>query len=122
MLYFCTGFADALAQGMTAIITKMEIRLCDLKPLEDKQKKFFGDIEKQSIGNYIIFRMAVRAVTMFLGGFLSTSEKPVNIKIVYAILLIFPLMLIIWATFVFKEIPVGAFVLLLYRINSGQRA
>ena len=121
MLYFCTGFADALAQGMTAIITKMEIRLCDLKPLEDKQKKFFGDIEKQSIGNYIIFRMAVRAVTMFLGGFLSTSEKPVNIKIVYAILLIFPLMLIIWATFVFKEIPVGAFVLLLYRINSGQR-
>lgn len=101
-LYFCTGFADALGQGMTAIITKMEIRLCDIKPIEEKEGRFVGDKEKQSIGNYVIFRMAVRAVTMFVGGFLGKA----NIWIVYTISLFFPVALIVWVVFVFKEIPV----------------
>jgi hypothetical protein len=88
---------------MTAIITKMEIRLCDIKPIEEKEGKFVGDKEKQSIANYLISRMAARAVTMFVGGFLVS----VNIRVVYAISLGFPLILIAWVLFVFKEIPVS---------------
>lgn len=80
----------------------MEIRLCDIKPAEEKEGNFVGDKEKQSMGNYIIFRMAVRAVTMFVGGFLSSED----IRLVYAISLAFPLALTAWVLFVFREIPV----------------
>ena len=43
---------------------------------------------------------------MFVGGFLSNT---IDIKMVYTILLAFPALLIIWASFVFKEIPVSLF-------------
>lgn len=36
LIYFCTGFIDALGEGMTSTVTKMEIRLCDLKSEEEQ--------------------------------------------------------------------------------------
>lgn len=67
---------------MTATITKMEIRLSDLRPKEQVSDTFVGDIEKRSIANYILFRFAVRTLTGLAGGFLATS---IRIEYVYLI-------------------------------------
>ena len=69
MIYYCVGFVDALGEGMTAVITKMEIRLSDLKSEEEKKKIFMDDIEKRSVGNYFQCRMALRCIGTFFGGF-----------------------------------------------------
>ena len=67
---------------MTATITKMEIRLSDLRPKEQVSDTFVGDIEKRSMANYILFRFAVRTLTGLAGAFLATS---IRIEYVYLI-------------------------------------
>lgn len=109
-MYFCTGFADALGEGMTAVISKMEIRLSDMKAEEEKKKIFMDDVEKRSVGNYFMIRMAMRALGTVIGGFLAKST---SIKYVYAIFCIFPLFMVIWSSVYFKEIEVSDFNLIL---------
>lgn len=104
LIYYCVGFVDALGEGMTAVITKMEIRLSDLKSQEEKETIYMDDIEKRSVGNYFVSRMALRALGTFLGGMIA---KQFSIKIVYAIFAIFPLGVILWTVFFFNEITVN---------------
>jgi hypothetical protein len=102
-IYLCTGFADALGEGMTAVITKMEIRLGDLKTKEEKASMYIDDIERSSVGMYFFTRMVLRAVGTFLGGML--AEK-VNINVTYVIFSLFPVLVIVWAYFIFEEVTV----------------
>jgi hypothetical protein len=104
LIYFCVGFVDSLGEGMTAVITKMDIRLSDLKSEEEKATIFMDDIEKRSVGNYFVSRMALRAVGTFLGGLLA---KKVTIEVVYTIYAIFPLGVILWTLFCFREMKVS---------------
>lgn len=38
-IYFCVGFIDTLGEGMTAMITKMEGRIEELTPPEERKEK-----------------------------------------------------------------------------------
>ena len=62
------------------------------------------DLEKRSVGNYFVFRMAMRALGTLLGGLLT---KKISISGVYAIYSIFPVAVIIWSVFFFREIKVS---------------
>lgn len=104
MIYFCTGFVDALGEGMTSVITKMEIRLSDLKSAEEKAAIYMEDIERRSVGNYFILRLAMRALGLLLG---SLMAEHVSITTVYAIFAIFPVGVIIWSLMFFREIKVN---------------
>lgn len=63
------------------------------------------DIEKRSVGNFIVCRMVMRAVGMFMGGFLTNR---VSIEEVYAIYCIFPLGVLVWTLMFFQEMKVSS--------------
>jgi hypothetical protein len=99
-VYFCVGFVDCLAEGMTALITKMESRLEELLPAEEKVEEIESDKNKRAIGNYLMFKMFVRTIGIFSGGILADK---VRIGVIYLILSVFPFVLCLWTLFVFKE-------------------
>lgn len=104
LIYFCTGFADALGEGMTAVITKMEIRLGDLKTKEEKAKMYIDDIERYSVGTYFVSRMTTRAIGTVIGGLLA---EHVSISTIYIIFAVFPILVIIWSSLMFREVEVS---------------
>ena len=97
-IYFAVGFVDTLAEGMTAMITKMEARIQELTPPEQRKEK---EAESKAIGFFFMFRLFVRTLSMFLGGSLASSG--VDIKIIYLILLICPGLMLLYTLLIFKE-------------------
>ena len=102
-VYFCVGFVDTMAEGMTALITKMEIQKVELEKklgiMQDK-RELDSDRNKKAIGNYMMFKMFVKAIGMFTGGILADK---VRIGVVYGILGLFPLILLLWTLIFFDE-------------------
>jgi len=108
-VYFSVGFVDTMAEGMTALITKMEIQKTDLEKklgiMQDK-KELDSDRNKKAIGNYMMFKMFVKAIGMFTGGILADK---VRIGVIYGILGVFPLILLTWTLLMFEEDKVSVF-------------
>jgi hypothetical protein len=102
-VYFCVGFVDTMAEGMTALITKMEAELTDLKKeagMLENTGENESDKNKKAIGNYLMFKMFVKTLGIFTGGILANK---VRIGVIYAILGVFPVILLLWTLFLFKE-------------------
>lgn len=94
-VYFCVGFVDTMAEGMTALITKMELEKIALEKkigvMQDKAE-LDSDRNKKAIGNYMMFKMFVKAIGMFTGGILADK---VRIGVIYGILGLFPIVLLL---------------------------
>lgn len=98
------GFVDAQAEGLTAVITKMDSRLAELLEQLGETAEINSS---ESIGNYFVYRNLSRIFLIFLGGVFSQFE--VGIVIVYYILAIAPFLLAAYTFLVFKEIKVNFF-------------
>jgi len=108
-IYFCVGFIDALAEGMTVIITKMVKFLKEIRPIQDIDEiEVSSDWNKKALGNYLVMRILVRMIFLFFGGLLS-SKFQVDIGMIYAILGILPIPLAIYTIFFFHEDKVKYF-------------
>jgi len=108
-VYFCVGFVDTMAEGMTALITKMESELSQMLEMNGQLVETGeneSDKNKKAIGNYLMFKMFVKTLGMFLGGILADNT---SIGVIYAILGIFPLILLFWTIFLFDEDQVKEF-------------
>lgn len=103
LIYFAVGFVDTQAEGLTAVITKMETRLAELKKeigLANEE-----DVNSnENIGNFLMLRNLFRFTAIFLGGFL--VDQKVSIKIIYIILGLSPASLLIFTLFFFTELKV----------------
>lgn len=109
-VYFCVGFVDTMAEGMTALITKMEAELQLLNQeagtlVSDNGNE--SDKNKKAIGNYLMFKMFVKTLGIFTGGILADQ---VSISVIYGILGVFPLVLLFWTVFLFKEDKVRSYI------------
>ena len=67
LVWTFAGFVDAFGEGMTAMITKMNLRIRTLDV--NSAEKFTEEDEKKAFANYYIFRFLVRNVLQFGGGF-----------------------------------------------------
>lgn len=73
-VYFCVGFVDTMAEGMTALITKMEDEVRTLKKeagILEESGENETDKNKKAIGNYLMFKMFVKTLGIFTGGILA---------------------------------------------------
>ena len=102
LIYFSVGFVDTQAEGLTAVITKMEARITELKRVAGREQEDINSNE--NIGIFFMLRCMVRYCGIFAGGLL--VDWGVSINIVYLILGIFPILLIIYTIFFFEEIKV----------------
>lgn len=94
-VYFCVGFVDTMAEGMTALITKMELEKIALEKkigVMQEKAELDSDRNKKAIGNYMMFKMFVKAIGMFTGGILADK---VRIGVIYGILGLFPIVLLL---------------------------
>lgn len=97
-IYFAVGFIDTLGEGMTAMITKMEERIEELTPPDERKE---AEAESKAIGFFFMFRLFIRTLSMFAGG--SMSSRGFSIKVIYIILFFAPLCLFLYTLFIFKE-------------------
>ena len=102
LIYFSVGFVDTQAEGLTAVITKMESRMLDLKKLAGREEEVLNSNE--NIGVYLMLRNLVRYTGIFAGGIL--IDYKVSIGTIYIILAIFPILLICYTLFLFEEVKV----------------
>lgn len=112
LIFFTVGFIDTQAEGLTAVITKMEARLSELKKEIGIQEEVNSN---ENIGNFLMLRSFVRYTGIFAGGVLS---EQLSIGTIYIILGVFPIFLIVYTIFFFHEIKVKFF-LFLGRGNLG---
>lgn len=102
MIYFSVGFVDTLGEGMTAMITKMDQRIEELTPPEDRKEK---ESESKAIGFFFMFRLFIRTLSMFAGGIL--SSRGYSIKIIYIVLFFAPVGMFFYTLLIFKEARVS---------------
>jgi hypothetical protein len=102
VIYFTVGFVDTLGEGMTAMITKMDQRIEELTPPENRKEK---ESESKAIGFFFMFRLFIRTLSMFAGGVM--SSRGINIRVIYVILFFSPLSMFLYTLFVFKEARVS---------------
>jgi hypothetical protein len=103
-IYFSVGFIDTLGEGMTAMITKMDQRIEELTPPEDRKEK---EAESKAIGFFFMFRLFIRTLSMFAGG--SLSSRGVGIRVIYVILFFSPLGMFLYTLLIFKEARVSPY-------------
>lgn len=102
MIYFSVGFVDTLGEGMTAMITKMDQRIEELTPPEDRKEK---ESESKAIGFFFMFRLFIRTLSMFAGGIL--SSRGYSIKVIYIVLFFAPVGMFFYTLVIFKEARVS---------------
>ena len=89
---------------MTAMITKMDQRIEELTPPEDRKEK---EAESKAIGFFFMFRLFIRTLSMFAGG--SLSSRGVGIRVIYVILFFSPLGMFLYTLLIFKEARVSPY-------------
>ena len=98
LVWTCFGFVDTLGEGMTAMITKMDLKLRTLD--KDAEEEFTEADEKKAFGNYYIFRFLVRSAALFTGGVVA---QKINIKYLYIVLIASSVLMILVTLVVFNE-------------------
>lgn len=97
-LSLCSAAIDAMAEGMTAVVTKLNSKIKALEELN----KVEGDVERSGkiYGIFTSLRGFFTSLMSFLGG-VFTSILPFRVTAI--ILGIFPCILLFYTIFVFKE-------------------
>jgi MFS family permease len=104
VLNVSVAFIDAMAEGITAINTKLGAKIAKL---QEAERRATGAIEgheeeneMKSFGMFNIIRGILRAVTALIGGI--TAQK-LSVNISYLILGIYPIIMILYTFLIFKE-------------------
>lgn len=98
MNYFVIGFTDSLAEGMSAVITKLQEKV---KIMEGGDMDEEDSEEGEAIGFFFVFRTLIRTLAIWVGGIL--TSRGVSVGYVYLILAVFPGLLLFYSFFIFKE-------------------
>lgn len=103
-LNMCVAFIDALAEGISAVNTKMTKKILALKEVEKRETgnvlEDEGDNEMKSFGNFNLIRGMFRAIMGLAGGVMADY---VSIQVSYLILAFYPVIMILYGVFMFKE-------------------
>lgn len=94
-----TAYIDTLANGISAIITKNEEKIKALESI-GKEDQELGDTSMRSFGNFANIRTIFRAITKLLGGLLAAK---VSINFSAAVMGFYPILMLLFTLFVFKE-------------------
>ena len=105
MLNISVAFIDALAEGISAINTKLEQKIKTLKEVEKRETGNVladegEDNEMKAFGNFNLIRGLLRAVMGVFGG---VTAETFSIQIAYMIMGIYPIVLILYTLFIFRE-------------------
>lgn len=104
ILNVCVAFIDALAEGISAVNTKMTVKIQKLKETERRETgnvlEDDGDNEMKSFGNFNLIRGMFRAIMGLAGGVMA---ERVSVQVSYAILAFYPIIMVIYTLFVFRE-------------------
>lgn len=101
----CVAFIDALAEGISAINTKLEQKI---KTLKDVEKRETGNVlpdegeenEMKAFGNFNLIRGLLRAI---MGAFGGVTAQKFSIQLAYFILGLYPILLALYTLFIFRE-------------------
>ena len=102
VLNVCVAFIDALAEGISAINTKMTVKINTLKAAERRETgNVLGeedDNEMKSFGNFNLIRGMFRAIMGLAGG---VTADIMTIQASYAVLAFYPIVMVAYTIFVF---------------------
>lgn len=100
----CIGFTDAMAEGITAITTKLSAKIAKLQEAERRAHGAVEEVEKEnelkSFGMFNIIRGILRSFMSLIGGVVADK---ISISVAYGILSIYPIFMILYTIFIFKE-------------------
>lgn len=101
LMNICAAFVDTLAEGLSAMITKLEARILILKNFDkdDGEEEEEGN-EMKAFGLYNAIRTFFRTIMGFVGGILS-SRIPVQTS--FAIIGFYPVIMFLYTLIVFQE-------------------
>ena len=100
------AFIDSLAQGLTVVTTKIDLKIQKLRKRRATLtgKDFEDDNNSmKSFGLFNMIRGLLRCVTALLGG---VFAKRIPVALSYALMCVYPVFMIIFTLFFFKETPV----------------
>jgi hypothetical protein len=106
-LNVCVAFIDSLAQGLTVVTTKIDLKIAKLK---ERRATATGaelmEDQTSSMKNYGLFNMLrglMRTITALVGGILA---KRIRVGYSYSLMCIYPMFMIVFTLFFFKETSV----------------
>jgi hypothetical protein len=123
LMNLCVAFIDSMAWGLTVITTKTDMKIELLKKRRATmtgEELMDGDTSMKSVGIYNLLRGMLRTFFSMLGGFVAT-KIPVGIN--YLFLTGYPVYMVIYTLFFFKEQRVGFLIKkkeLIFREKHGQ--
>lgn len=95
------AFVDTLAEGLSAMITKMDSRILILKNFDKKEGE---ELEKENsmkaFGAYNAIRTFFRTIMGFVGGILSSR---ISVRAAFAMIGAYPAVMLIYTIVVFSE-------------------
>jgi hypothetical protein len=104
VINICVAFIDTMAEGITAINTKLQAKIVKLQEAERRETGTIEDAEEEnemkSFGMFSIIRGLFRAFASMTGGVLANK---IGIEISYGILATYPLIMMLYTTLIFQE-------------------
>ena len=104
LMNVCNAFIDAMAEGITAINTKLGSKIAKLQEAERRQTGVIEyeeeENEMKSFGLFNIIRGILRAFMAIIGGLMADK---VSIHVSYLILGVYPVIMVLYTLFIFKE-------------------
>lgn len=107
LLNICVAFIDSLAQGLTVVTTKIDIKIGKLRQRRATMQGVDFMDENNSMKNYGLFNMLrglLRCVTALIGG---VFAKSFSVGISYTFLCVYPIFMIVFTLIFFKETSVS---------------
>ena len=118
LMNVCNAFIDAMAEGITAINTKLGSKIAKLQEAERRQTGVIEDEEEEnemkSFGLFNIIRGILRAFMAIVGGLMADK---VSIHVSYLILGVYPVIMVLYTLFIFKEEKVRSILVSLFNLN-----
>jgi hypothetical protein len=108
-LNICVAFIDSLAWGLTVITTKIDVKIQKLKQRREDgngENLVLEDNSLKSVGFYNVVRGILRSIASMAGGVFAAKIAP---GVSYTFMCTYPVIMVLFALFVYKEIPVSYF-------------
>ena len=93
-------YIDALAEGISAIVTKLNERIAIL---EDGGKGKTADESMKALGMFNSFRGVIQAIMTLIGGYVIQWTKNSHLMVTGIILAAYPIIFCLQTFFIFKE-------------------
>lgn len=101
LMNVAVAFVDTLAEGLSAMITKMQARIIVLQNFDkDEGEEDEEENEMKAFGAYNAIRTFFRTIMGFVGGILSSR---IGIRLAFAIIGVYPIFLFLFSLVVFRE-------------------